>query len=569
LKPKFTIQIFVSLVCSLVMAIAVAGYPVPGHSQVLPSPDQPSLPSLHPGAKVYRLGDLEYTALMLDGQVLFNIATETSEARGELSPVKVRAQLIEDNLYQVVRSGFEVDTFRVTVGDLNEQTVILAYDLRQLHRQVLLTVTSADARVARQPIESLAEEWAEILEERLIQAVESRQPEIRRQQSLKVLAIALIMLVSTSVLETLRRRLRRQLKAAQGATQPTPPPRASPSFPDPFTTHLHQLNWLKAWRPFTHRQQRQELKLFFMQLIRFSQVMVWVRGITWSLGLFPETRLLGRWFSTVPLQILVICLVMAITVHIAHSLMKRSVQDWVDQQTVNSDNPERILLRAPTIVNALQSIANLSTWGIGLLWFLTWQNVSLSSIITGAGLVGVALGFVFQNLLRDWVNGILVVLEDQYTVGDAIDIGGTFGFVEHVGLRAVQIRADGGRLSTIPHGQASTVHNFSKDWSRVDFTINVAYETDATQAMEVMEQVAMEMANDPQWHQDILDPKNLIGVSRVDHSGIQLLLWIKTRRLRQWAVEREFRTRLKIAFEQKGIKIGVPQRSLSWHDHNP
>ncbi|MBE9169089.1 mechanosensitive ion channel [Pleurocapsales cyanobacterium LEGE 06147] len=172
-------------------------------------------------------------------------------------------------------------------------------------------------------------------------------------------------------------------------------------------------------------------------------------------------------------------------------------------------------------------------------------------------------------LLKDWVNGILIIFEDQYAVGDVVDFGaGTRGLVEYMSLRATKIRSAGGRLSNIPHNQIAIVHNLTKDWSRVDFTIEVAYITDITLAMETMKEVAQEMARDPQWQNDILEPVNLIGVSRVDRAGIEISMFIKTKRMRQWDVEREFRRRLKLTFDEKGICIGVPQQTLLF-DNSP
>jgi small conductance mechanosensitive channel len=211
----------------------------------------------------------------------------------------------------------------------------------------------------------------------------------------------------------------------------------------------------------------------------------------------------------------------------------------------------------------LQGIVRFTSWWVGLIWFLAWQQFPLSALITGAGLIGATLTFVFQNLLKDWINGILIIFEDQYAVGDVVDFGGgTSGFVESMSLRSTKIRSAGGRLSTIPHNQITIVHNLTKDWSRVDFTIEVAYGSDTTLAMEIMKEVALEMARDPQWQNDILEPVNLIGVSRVAHAGIEISMWIKTKRMRQWDVEREFRRRLKLAFDEKGIGIGVPQQTF-------
>lgn len=164
----------------------------------------------------------------------------------------------------------------------------------------------------------------------------------------------------------------------------------------------------------------------------------------------------------------------------------------------------------------------------------------------------------------------MIIFEDQYSVGDIIELNGTTGFVENMSLRVTQLRSDGGRLSTVPHSQIATVHNLTKDWSRIDFRIEVAYEADVTDAMHIMKDVAEAMHQDAQWHDDILEPTVLIGVEKLNHTGSQILMWMKTKRLRQWDVEREYRRRLKQTFDQKGIQIGKPQQllSLNWQKGN-
>jgi small conductance mechanosensitive channel len=158
--------------------------------------------------------------------------------------------------------------------------------------------------------------------------------------------------------------------------------------------------------------------------------------------------------------------------------------------------------------------------------------------------------------------GILIILEDQYAVGDMIEFEGAVGIVEHMSLRATQIRGADGRLSTISHNQITVAHNLSKDWSRVNFMIEVAYNSDVNTAIALMKEVAQEMAEEAPWQDDIIDPVNVIGVSRVTHAGIEIMMRIRVKRLRQWDIEREFRRRLKLAFDQKGIQIGVPQQSF-------
>jgi small conductance mechanosensitive channel len=185
--------------------------------------------------------------------------------------------------------------------------------------------------------------------------------------------------------------------------------------------------------------------------------------------------------------------------------------------------------------------------------------------LAGAGIIGVAISFASQSLIKDMINGFFILLEDQYGVGDVIIVGEVSGLVENMNLRITQLRNDEGRLITIPNSAITIVQNLSKEWSRVDLRIDVAYSADIDQALALIEQVAHDMSRDRPWSDLILEPPLLLGVDKLDHAGATVRLWIKTQPLKQWEVAREYRRRLKLAFDKAGIPFGVPQQSLLLH----
>jgi small conductance mechanosensitive channel len=156
----------------------------------------------------------------------------------------------------------------------------------------------------------------------------------------------------------------------------------------------------------------------------------------------------------------------------------------------------------------------------------------------------------------------LILLEDQYAIGDFIRVNNVSGRVEGLNLRVTQLRNDTGHLITIPNSLITQVENMTRTWSRCDFQIEVAYNTDVNLALDVIRQVADELAHDPEWGKFILDTTEVLGVEQLSHSGILIRLWIKTLPMKQWPVAREFRRRIKIAFDKQGIAIGMPQQSL-------
>jgi small conductance mechanosensitive channel len=522
---------------------------------------------VNPDTKIFHTGEIEYASVFLDGVPLFQVAAQRVPTSGQtvnLSPIRLRVQQIEANLYNVINTNFKSKTLQVTPAIINDLTVIIASDRHQLSQEVILTVTDLDAQIANQSIPDLAQQWSETIERALIRAKQSRQPEARKRQIEIATIIAIGMAIASllfsriqKLLKTRFDRLKDQFSSSTELKSTESQNSLSHSSPNKYKVLL------SAFRKQSHLKQRLYINILLQQFLKIGQLLIWSIAIASILYQFPETRLKGRDIFDIPLQIFIIWFVLMLTNQFIFLYINQQIREWIEKASVLSEDSQRKMLRASNLSQVLQGIVRFTSWWVGLIWFLAWQQFPLSALITGAGLIGATLTFVFQNLLKDWINGILIIFEDQYAVGDVVDFGGgTSGFVEYMSLRSTKIRSAGGRLSTIPHNQITIVHNLTKDWSRVDFTIEVAYGSDTTLAMEIMKEVALEMARDPQWQNDILEPVNLIGVSRVAHAGIEISMWIKTKRMRQWDVEREFRRRLKLAFDEKGIGIGVPQQTL-------
>jgi small conductance mechanosensitive channel len=169
-------------------------------------------------------------------------------------------------------------------------------------------------------------------------------------------------------------------------------------------------------------------------------------------------------------------------------------------------------------------------------------------------------------LIKDAINGFLIILEDQYALGDVIAVGNFGGLVENLNLRMTQLRDSEGRLITIPNSEVKIVANLSSRWSRADLTVPVAYEADVDQALKLIEKVALDMDEDPQWQRQIIETPQVLGIDLFGDRGLIIRVWIKTQPLKQWDVAREYRRRLKIAFDQAGIFIPVPQQAIWVND---
>lgn len=538
----------------------------------LPSLAQNSLdPFRSPtGTRIFVAGDIEYTSVYLDGFALFQIASQDFTASGaqaqEISPVQRRARRIERGLNNIINADFDVKTLQVSTATLNNLTVIVARDDRNLPQQVILTVTEIDALIDSSSVADLANRWRDIIKTALIQAWQERQPAARQRQLLIATIIVLGIIFSSCLLIWWQKRLRNRFnllkKQAKSQSERNLAINAPPTKDRPQEPILAPLEDSSKFRQQADIQRRLTVNIFWKRLALIGLILLWFGGMAAILYVFPETRLEGRSIIRIPLRIFLIWLLLVLVGNIVNLYVNSRLREWVEEGAVFSENLERRILRAPTLLEVWRGIIGFIAIFVGILVFFAWMGLSFAFLLTGAGLVGALLTFAFQDLLKDWINGFLIIFEDQYTVGDMIQFQEFIGLVENMSLRATQLRAADGRLITIAHNQIIIAHNLSKDWARVNFTIEVAYHTEPDVAIALMVEIAENMALDPQWQEDIINPVQVSGVSRVSHAGMEIMLRIVVKRLRQWDVEREYRRRLKIAFEDSGIAIGIPQQSF-------
>ena len=223
---------------------------------------------------------------------------------------------------------------------------------------------------------------------------------------------------------------------------------------------------------------------------------------------------------------------------------------------------ERRRQRTETIGSVLTSIASLVIFAVATAMVLGELGFDLGPVLASAGIVGVALGFGAQNLVKDYLNGIFMILEDQYGVGDAVDAGEASGIVEAVGLRITRLRSVDGTVWYIRNGEILRLGNMSQGWSRALLDISVAYDTDTDKATRVIKQVADGVWQDEELGKLVLEEPEVWGVENLGADGMAIRLVVKTAPLEQWVIARELRRRIKSAFASEGIEIPFPQRSL-------
>jgi small conductance mechanosensitive channel len=229
-------------------------------------------------------------------------------------------------------------------------------------------------------------------------------------------------------------------------------------------------------------------------------------------------------------------------------------------------DPARAHARMEALQNVLGSVVSTIIWVIAALVALGELGINLAPLIAGAGIAGVALGFGAQSLVKDVISGFFMLVEDQYGVGDIIDVGEATGTVEAVSLRTTRIRDVKGTVWHVPNGIVERVGNMSQQWARALLDLNVAYDTDIDLASQVIKETADRLWQDEKWRGTILEEPEVWGVEQLALEAIVIRLVIKTRPAEQFRVMRELRGRLVKAFEAQDIEMANGSRALLLHE---
>ena len=269
-----------------------------------------------------------------------------------------------------------------------------------------------------------------------------------------------------------------------------------------------------------------------------------------------EGRHLGQWAATTALRIGVIVLLAITANRVVTTIVARAVEELV-----GGGGPADIerRKRAQTIGSTLSRFLTTVITIAALLMVLRALDVDITPLLTGAGIIGLAVGFGAQTLVKDVISGFFMILEDQVRVGDVAIVNGTGGAVEQINLRTIVIRDMEGTVHVIPNGQITTLANRSKDFSYYVLDLGIDYDDDVDLAIEVVQATAAELQKDPAFMPHILEPLEVLGVDNFAASSVSLRFRIKTVPLSQWVVGRELRRRVKKAFDRAGIRLPVQQ----------
>ena len=215
--------------------------------------------------------------------------------------------------------------------------------------------------------------------------------------------------------------------------------------------------------------------------------------------------------------------------------------------------------RGQTIAQLLRSVGSIVIVVIGILLTLN-LFIDIGPLLAGAGILGLAVSFGAQSLVKDVISGFFILFENQFAIGDVIEAAGMVGVVERMNLRVVQLRDTNGNVHVVPNGQVTVVTNKTKGWSRGVVDVGVAYEADIDKAIAVLKSEALALAADPDWSWRFDGEPEVIGVQSLGDSSIQIRTLLRTQAGKQWEVMREFRRRVKLRFDKEGLEIPFPQQ---------
>ncbi|MBD1858753.1 mechanosensitive ion channel family protein [Leptolyngbya sp. FACHB-1624] len=532
---------------------------------------------------VNRYGEYETAAIRspLDSKVLFEVTSPTILNRDKVPddklPIEIRASEVNERLWRVLSRTIEAkQPPTVAISTLNKHLILQISDGQSTRPIRLVTVTEPDADFNGKPLDELAEEWKKILQAEMVRFKQMTAPEVLRQRIGQASQILLGLLVSSGVIWLLRRGLTHQQNLIETRYQQQLDALVEEKAQQseiPEETEAREIANLRS-RFLATLQHQFSLKrqLDFNKFLKWALlwifILMWYVGIAHILSIIPVLMRWGFYLWATPVALLVLWFGISLAIRISKSLIDRLMHSWKQSSLLPLGEAQRVVMRSTTIAEALKGLITFVLVMVGIIWTLDLFSVPTSSILAGGAVIGLAISFGSQSLIKDLVNGCLILVEDQFAVGDVIQIDQQSGLVENLNLRVTQLRNSEGHLITIPNSTIANVCNLTRLWSRIDFSIVVAYENDPKKVLDVLKQVSQQMYDDPQWRDRIPELPEVLGIDDLSHTGMLVRVWIKTAPMEQWSVGREFRLRVRQAFEANQIQIGKPQLITYHTDFN-
>ena len=514
--------------------------------------------------------------------------------------------------------GWFPQTPLVEVGTKNNQTVIFVPEQPELGltSQTIVTVNEADRLNSGQPIPELAQEWRMNLRHSFSEALWRNELDRRFPWifNLILIAIIIIFLIPILFIASIRhllkkwnKRLKHQLHEIKESLtsiseeseqisqdtldkKDTPTPVLSNETPtDSSSTPQNQFlrllmqvwtqilsireRFVTSFKSLGERfprvslqsqtiiEQERNFVQLFLSLFFWLQVCLIFAALALIFFFYPQFRSYSEFFLGQAIYLPLIWMGVAIADKLSDFLIDYFLNRWAEEGQEDNPSSNRYTLRVGTYSSALKGATTFLFTIIGILLTVTLIGFD-PSLLASVGGIAFVIAFLSRNVMEDMLNGALILWTDRYAIGDVIQVGPVSGLVEDMNIYTTQLRGGGGRLTTLPNSQIKVVENFTKDWSRAEFEIRIAYDADVRKALVIIEEESAKMQQEEEWGDYILEPALILGADDITHEGILLKVWIKTMPGKHFAVTREFRLRIKDAFELAGIALGIPHRTI-------
>ena len=466
--------------------------------------------------------------IIIDGAIIFKVGPT------EYLNASERAEIVNRRLRSFIDNPGKINPTSLS-KNYGEWTISIG-------NVVLLTVVENDARLNSLKIEYLTKKWSKLVDKALERAKNERSPNHIVFVSAIIALFLIALFISYKVLKFAK-------------------------------DHLIKVFSNKKSRPRIQRYSRILIKLIYLMSI-FALIIY--TGI-FLMDLSPYSRpYLNTFLQDIPniynnlisfvynnFIIIVIAIFTIVILRIADFTIIK-IFNFLSQE-VTHEKTDRFMQRADTLKSIITNISKVSIVCVGFLLITNQLSINLMPILASAGILGLAISFGAQNLVKDVINGFFIVFEDQYGVGDVITVDDKTGLVEKMNLRITQIRGLDGSLTTIPNSQVNIVTNQSKEWSRAILDIGININEDVERAMEVIMRAANKLKED--WSSKIIENPVMLGVDKVENSQMIIKMMVKTVPLEQWDVIRELRKRIKLEFDKENIELPFPQQ-IVWLNGN-
>lgn len=267
------------------------------------------------------------------------------------------------------------------------------------------------------------------------------------------------------------------------------------------------------------------------------------------------------WFKSTGIRVIVIIAIAVAIYLICRPIIRSIIKRIVSHRMAGEDETE-IQQRTDTLSSILVKIAGIIILIVAVITILPEFGVNITSLIAAIGIGGLAIAFAAQSLIRDFIAGFFILLEDQYEIGDVVSIAGIAGVVEDITLRRTVLRDLDANVHSVPNGKIELSTNMTKKYSRVNLNVSVGYGENLKHVIDIINKICQEMAKDPQWKDDFITTPSVLRVDKLGDSGIDIKILGDTKPAKQWAIMGELRLRLKDAFDREGIEIPWPHTKV-------